>query len=187
MIKRLSLVLAAIGPATFLLSACAGLGSDGRTYPSLAKRTVELRGLEEADAAPDTASVSEAGETQEADAALKQQLADLLGKAQQGKTKFDRLYQEVAGPIRVTRSAAVSSEAWVAAQMNLSRLEQARYDSVYALASLDTLYAGRMQAVETGMASGGIADIDRARKQALAIVDDQNDQVDGLKAALKKP
>ena len=166
-----------------LLSACAGLGPDGRGYPSLAKRPVEAQGTGEAE----TSASAAASQAQGDDGALDQQLAGLTEKARTGGAAFDRLYDEVAGPIRISVAAAVSSEQWVAAQVSLGRLEQARYDSVYALASLDTLYAERMKDVAEGKAAGGVDRIASARADVLRIVDAQNDRVDALRAVLRQP
>ncbi|MCC6481149.1 MAG: hypothetical protein IT554_01905, partial [Sphingomonadaceae bacterium] len=69
----------------------------------------------------------------------------------------------------------------------LARLEHARYDSVSALASLDTLYAERMKALAAGDVRGGVTEILAARRAALVKVDAQNDRVDALKATLRQP
>lgn len=166
--------------AALLLSACAGQGQDGRGYPSLAKRPVEAPTRETpADAIPPAPRPGDY-------ASLDRQLTALTDQARQGGIAFDTLYAEVAGHIRVSASAEVSSEQWVAAQVELGRLEQARYGSVYALASLDTLHAEQMKEVAEG-AAAGVERIEAARAQALAIVDSQNDRVDALRAALKQP
>jgi len=167
----------------FLLSACAGgVGQDGRGYPSLARRPVESQGAGGSEEAA-VAAVAAPAE----DPALKEQLAALARQAEQGREKFDRLYGEVAGSIRVSASAPVASEQWVVAQQALGRLEQARYDSVYVLASLDTLYVQRMRDVAEGTATGGVEQVGAARDKVLAEVDSQNDRVDRLRAVLKQP
>lgn len=165
----------------FLLSACAGAGQDGR-FPALTKRPVETQSVEEEVLAPDIGTAPQAD-----DPALDRKLAELTDQAMRGGAMFDRLYNEVAGRIRLSASAGVSSEQWVAAQVNLGRLEQARHDSVYALAGLDTLYVERMDAVAAGKAAGGLDRIGAARTDALALVDSQNDRVDALRAMLKAP
>lgn len=168
----------------FLLSACAGgMGQDGRGYPSLARRPVESQGTGGSEEAAGIAPVPIPAE----DPALKEQLAALSRQAEQGREKFDRLYGEVAGSIRVSASAPVASEQWVVAQQALGRLEQARYDSVYVLASLDTLYVERMRDVAEGKVAGGVEDVGAARDKVLAEVDSQNDRVDRLRAVLKQP
>lgn len=172
----------------FLLSACAGAGQDGRGYPSLARRPVETQGASSGDEAAE-AGAAEVGVvlSPAIDASLRDRLSGLSRQAEQGAQKFDRLYGQVSGSIRVSAAAAISSEQWVVAQQSLGRLEQARYDSVFALASLDTLYAERMRDVADGKADGGVEEIGAVREQALTIVDSQNDRVDQLRAVLKQP
>lgn len=166
-----------------LLSACAGLAQDPRGYPSLAKRSIETQDTE--DVGPQETGATILSSTD--DPALDGELAALTENARKGAAAFDRLYGEVAGRIRVSASAPVSSEQWVAAQVDLGRLEQARYDSVSALASLDTLYAVRMKDVADGKVVGGVAQIETVRGRALAIVDSQNDRVDALRFVLREP
>lgn len=168
------------------LSACTGMGQDGRGYPSLAKRPVESArvGGEVPNDVQDQGTEAPAAA---ADPALIQKLAILSSQADMGKTAFDALYPAAADHVRAAVGAAVSSEAWVVAHVDLSALEQARYDSVYALASLDTLYAERAKALAEGKVQGGVTEILAARKIALATVDAQNDKVDELKAVLKEP
>lgn len=157
------------------------MGQDGRGYPSLAKRAIET----EAAAASPQPDGSQAPIS--SDTSLTAQLADLSQQAEKGRAAFDALYAEAARRVRVATSAPVSSEQWVAANVDLGRLEQARYDSVFALASLDTLYADRMKAIAGGEAQGGVEEIETARAPVLAMVDAQNDRVDELRAVLKAP
>lgn len=159
---------------------------DGRGYPSLARRPAETARVG-GEVPPDPAAQSGHTEVAPADPALLQQLAALAAQAEKGKGAFDALYDQVAPGIRRASGAGVSSEAWVAAQVDLARLEEARYDSVSALASLDTLYAERMKAQAEGTAQAGIAEIMATRRGALAAVDAQNDRIDALKAGLKQP
>tara|TARA_R110000782_G_scaffold167129_4_gene259144 strand:+ start:30259 stop:30852 length:594 start_codon:yes stop_codon:yes gene_type:complete len=173
--------------AALLLSACAGGGQDGRGYPSLAKRPIETGPADGAARAPaDRAADMLAGE-QSPEPALLRQLADLAAQVGNGDALFERAYDETAGRIRVAASAPVSSEQWVAAHVLLGALEQARYQSAMAMASLDTLYAERLNAIALGKATGGIPQIEAQRTAALAIVDAQNDKVDALRAVLKEP
>ncbi len=169
----------------FVLSACTGgMPQDGRGYPSLARRPIETQGGGDAEVAD---AVVAPAPVPFDDAALKDQIAALSRQAEQGGAKFDKLYRQVAGSIRVSASAPVGGEQWVVAQEALGRLEQARYDSVYALASLDVLYVERVKDVADGKATGGVDEIAAQRDKALAIVDSQNDRVDQLRAVLKQP
>lgn len=167
-----------------LLPACVSLGESGRDFPSLARRPVEMQEAEgSAPASPVAALPAPADDS----AALGARLDALAKQAAHGAAAFDTLYGQVAGRIRGAARAPVLSESWVAAQEDLARLEQARYDSVVALASLDTLYAERVKAVSEGGATGGVEDIQAERGRVLAAVDAQNDRVDALRGLLRRP
>ena len=162
------------------LSGCAGTLTG---YPSLAKRAVENGPVGQAPAtapAPAPAPV-------EVDPALQAQIDKLSAQAQAGSTAFDKAWPAADRSAKAAAGAAVSSEAWVAAQLAVSALEAARNDSVSALASLDTLYVERSDALAEGKARGGVDQIDAARKVALAIVDSQNDRIDAIKGQLAQP
>lgn len=159
------------------LSGCAGTLTG---YPSLAKRPIENAPVGEAQTAPAPAPV-------EVDPALQAEVDRLTGQANAGVTAFDKAWPAADRATRAAAGSAVSSEAWVAAQLAISALETARNDSVSALASLDTLYVERSNALSEGKARGGTEQIDMARKAALATVDSQNDRIDALKERLTQP
>jgi hypothetical protein len=158
-----------------LLSGCAGAHE---SYPSLARRPIETAPIAEI-AAPTPAPA--------ADPKLDADIARLKAQADKGSAAFDTAYARADKLTQVASSAAVSSDAWVTAQLAISNLESARNDSVSALASLDTLYVQRTNAVADGKAQGGLDSIDAARAGVLASVDTQNDRVDALKGRLKQP
>ncbi|MET0371199.1 MAG: hypothetical protein ABW039_07460 [Sphingobium sp.] len=158
-----------------LLTGCAG---PQQNYPSLAKRAAESAPI----AAP-AAPVAPAAP----DPALDAQLAKLTAQVDAGTAAFDNAYARADRASRAASGAAVSSEAWVTAQLSVSALESARNDSVSALASLDTLYVERENAVADGRARGGTDAIDAVRVRALAAVDSQNDRIDALKGRLAQP
>ena len=164
-----------------LLAGCATANESGRGYPSLAKRAVESAPEEQMERG-DAVSAPIAGDT-----ALKTRISELEQQARRGNDAFEALYGEVAGQVGRSGDAAVSSEQWVMAQVNLGRLEGARHDSVYALADLDDLYAARMAAVADGKAAGGVDEVLAARGAVLAMVDAQNDRIDNLRRGLKEP
>lgn len=157
------------------LSGCAGTLTG---YPSLAKRAVENAPVGEAP----TASVAA-----EADPAVQAQVDRLARQAQAGNEAFDKAWPAADRTTRAATGSAVSSEAWVSAQTAISALEAARNDSVSALASLDTLYVQRSNALAEGKAEGTVDQVDTARKAALAIVDSQNDRLDAVKSRLTQP
>lgn len=157
------------------LSGCAGAP---QSYPSLAKRPVESAPM--ATLAPPAAPVP-------ADAALSAEITRHVAQADKGAAAFDVAYARADRAVGAAKGAGVSSDAWVAAQVAISSLESARNDSVSALASLDTLYVQRSNEVADGKAAGGLEDIDAARSAALALVDQQNDRIDAMKARLPQP
>lgn len=157
------------------LSGCAGAP---QTYPSLAKRPIESAPV--ADVAPPPVPAP-------ADPALSAEIARYVEQADKGAAAFDAAHEKADRAVRAAAGAAVSSDVWVAAQVAISALESARNDSVSALASLDTLYVQRSNAVADGKAAGGLEDIDAARAAALSLVDQQNDRIDAMKARLPQP
>ncbi|MCF8706502.1 hypothetical protein [Rhizorhapis sp. SPR117] len=160
------------------LAGCAGSGSG--SYPSLAKRPVES-----GNGASVSAPVSEPVTV---DPALTREVGGLMDKARSGAAAFDAHVQSAKQQVAAAKGSAVSSEAWVTAQVAISDLESERYDSVFALASLDTLYINRLNAVTANAAHSSNTEIvDQARGDALAIIDRQNDILDGLKARLVNP
>lgn len=160
-----------------LLSGCAGGAGQGN-YPSLARRAIERAPV--ATPAPPPMPVA-------ADPALDAQISRYLAQAEAGGSAFDKGYGAAERAARAASDAPVSSEPWIAAQLAISGLESARNDSVSALASLDTLYVQRENAIASGDARGGVEAIEAARTRALAIVDGQNDRIDALKSRLRQP
>lgn len=158
-----------------MLSGCAGAPQN---YPSLAKRPIESAPV--ATVAPPPAPVP-------ADPALSAEIARYVEQADKGAAAFDAAHERADRAVRGASGASVSSDAWVAAQVAISALESARNDSVSALASLDTLYVTRSNAIADGEAAGGLDDIDAARAAALSLVDQQNDRIDAMKARLPQP
>lgn len=158
-----------------MLSGCAGAP---QTYPSLAKRPIESAPIAEPAAPP--APVA-------ADAALNGEIAKYMAQADKGRSAFDAAYARAQKSVGAASGAAVSSDSWVAAQVAISSLEAARNDSVSALASLDTLYVQRTNAVADGKARGGLTEIEAARSATLTSVDQQNDRIDAMKAKLRQP
>ncbi len=161
-----------IASLALILSGCAGAPG---SYPSLAKRSIESAPMQEAPAPPIP---------QKADAALVAQIKGFTDQAARGASAFDTAFARADKAASAAKGAAVSSDAWVAAQVAISALEAARNDSISALASLDTLYVQRTNDVADGKASGGVDEIDAARKATLKMVDDQNDRIDAMKARL---
>jgi hypothetical protein len=167
----------AIQMLALFLAGCAGGGNGD--YPSLAKRPIESRGGVAANP-PVVEAVAD-------DPAVVKEVDGLMQRARAGAAAFDAAVGGTQERVSAAAGSVVSSEAWVAAQLAISNLESQRYDSVFALASLDTLYVSRLNAIAGGEAQGSAEVIDRARSDALAIVDRQNDVLDGLRDRLANP
>jgi hypothetical protein len=170
---------------TLLLAGCVGIGGDGRSYPSLARRPLEASNA----IVMPTAPVPAASVVQPpSDAvALGAMLDRLTAEARRGSSAFEASYPRVAAQVKGATGSAVLSEAWVAANLGISALESARNASVSALASLDKLYADRMNDIMLAKVSGGTDAINVARSEALGLVDAQNDRLDALKSGLRQP
>ena len=167
----------AIQMLALFLAGCAGGGNGD--YPSLAKRPIESGGGVAANP-PRVEAVAD-------DPAVVKEVEGLVQRARAGAVAFDATVGGTQERVNAATGSAVSSESWVAAQLAISNLESRRYDSVFALASLDTLYVRRLNAIAEGEAQGSAELIDRARADALAIVDRQNDVLDGLRDRLANP
>src|SRR3546814_4754065 len=89
----------------------------------------------------------------------------LVQKARKASAIFDANVSGAQQKAAEAAGSAVSSEVWVAAQLAISTLESDRYDSVSALASLDTLYIRRLNAVAGGEVQGGSNVIAKARSE----------------------
>lgn len=150
-----------------------------RPYPSLAKRPIETRDGN----APTATSVPVAP----ADAALAKEVETLGIQAAAADTVFKTELGKARSAVTTAAGTEPASEAWVVGQVAISTTDAARYDSVAALASLDTLYIARQDNTDAGRVAADIATIDPVRTRVLAIVDTQNDALDGLRKSLKAP
>lgn len=149
-----------------MLSACAA----GGAFPSLAPRAVE-----QDDAVAETPDVPAQGATEAVDPQLAARLAGLLADARRGQAAFEALLPSATSAVAGAGSAG--SEAWIAAQLAVSRLEAGRAPSVVALADLDALaiaHAGTA-ALPAVMAARGEA-------QALAVA--QQQRIEALQGRL---
>ncbi|HEY0447155.1 MAG TPA: hypothetical protein VGD19_11950 [Allosphingosinicella sp.] len=155
-------------PFLALLGGCASAGGD---FPSLAPRAVEreLAAERPARAAPVVPD----------DPALAARLAELIGQARQGDAAFEAAL-ESARPAAAGAGAA-GSEGWIAAQMQISRVEAARVATVNALAELDRLGIARAgqptSAADRAAVNAAVADVQ-------AMTDRQHERLESLRASL---
>lgn len=151
------------------------------TYPSLAKRPAETRDRLNETVTP--APVQPAAP----DPALVTQVSQLQTQATAGDTAFKSEVDKNRASIAAASGTAPMSESWVAAQMAISAADSARYESVAALAGLDTLSVERQDTTDGARAAADLATIDPVRTSVLALVDQQNDTLDALRKTLTQP
>ena len=170
--KKLPVLLTIIA---FPLSGCAMQQGD---FPSLQKRPYENEPAISEPAAP-TPSISSLP-------------SDIQGKldaaAAQSRAAHDRFMDRlpaVRSRVDAARGAAVSSESWVVAQMELASLEMTRSPSVEALADIDRLYLQQLQAEVDGSSLGGAEIVARQRQTVLQQVTDQQGAIEGLKETIR--
>jgi hypothetical protein len=154
--------------APLLLGACAG----DAIGPSLAKRPIESRSLEE--------PVREAASPTPADAALQAEIDKQLGRARESQRAFADLLPR-------TQAAAASagtegSESWIGAQQLLTALEGSREGATGALGALDALIAARVLAGQ----DAGLAELQAAQKEVAAIADQQRESFDRVRARINR-
>jgi hypothetical protein len=155
--------------APLVLSACASEAIG----PSLAKRPVENGTMDEParEAAPPPAA---------ADAPLRDRIAELVNRSQQGQRAFAELLPRARDA--ASSAGGEGSESWVIAQQLLSALESARAPSTQALGELDALIAERIN----GGDEAGLAELQAADAQVAAIVDAQQAEMDRLRERLSR-
>lgn len=148
-----------------------------RGFPSLSRRPVESRDRD--------AEIAKAQATpvvvRPLDQAVAQELARLGTKAEAAGKAFDRDLPPSDRAVSAAQNAAPASESWVVAQKALSALDASRFDSVTALASMDSIYVQQLN-------DGGDATVvEGYRAPVAAMVDRQNDRLDSLRLRLRQP
>jgi len=174
MLRRLTAFI-----ALFAVGSAVDAQVDRGAFPSLAKRPVETRDRTLPPPLPVTLAPT--------DPALAGQVEQLARQASEADSAFQ---QQIAGSrnlVAAAQGATPASESWVAAQMAISVLDSVRYDSVAALAGLDTLHVERQNVDDASRAKADFATIDPARIRVLALVDAQNDALDALRSGLSRP
>lgn len=157
-------------PLLLAALALAGCASRGQ-FPSLAMRPAELNSTIEAPERPPIAVP--------ADAALGRDVSILVAEAEAGGRDFDAAY----GPAEsaVARAGASGSDAWVDAEVALSRLEAARGRAAGALGELHQIAARRAdQATSDSDYAALQSAIDRLSRRAA----EDEDRLNRLKARL---
>lgn len=164
-----SLSIAALIP----LAGCATTSDDA--YPDLAPRAVEGR----LDTVPPEPVPLPPAPPPAAD--LAGRIAQLDAQAQAAERRFAAALPVTQAAVGRARGAAVSSEAWVAAQTAISVLESERGPVSDALAEVDALLITRSDAGDRA----GLDELAQLRDRLLAVVAAQQSTIDGLLAALR--
>ncbi|CAN5319431.1 hypothetical protein BH10PSE13_BH10PSE13_13890 [soil metagenome] len=185
MLRRLAALIAlfwagSIGSAHAQSSAGAGTNSQqvhSRGYPSLLRRPVESRNRD----AETAKALAEQPVAKPLDAAVLAELSRLNAQAAAAAQGFERNFAASDRVVASAGGAPVASESWISAQEAISVLDAGRYDSVTALASLDSIYVAQLNA------GGDASMVAGYRTPVLAMVDAQNDRLDSLRFRLARP
>jgi hypothetical protein len=157
------LALAALLSPMLVLAGCTGKGPG---YPSLAPRAIEQRSF--AEPAPPPAS------PQVADPAAVARYAPTIARARAADAAFQRTLDAERAALVRGRGAATGSDAWAAAQVSLSRVQDARAPVIKALADLDAARDAEPTHTDTGEAIAAtqafqqVQQIDSAEVSALS-------------------
>jgi hypothetical protein len=159
----LGLAARVLAPAlTLIATGCAGDPS----FPSLAPRPVEDESLAEP-----TLPAPPPGTPGDVAAA---EYAPAVEKARAADTRFRATLAETRAAITAGRGAATGSDAWLAAQTALSRVEAAREPVATVLADLDAARNGDAARADSGKAAAlarafeAVQAIDAAERRAMA-------------------
>lgn len=157
------------------LSGCAMSEGD---FPSLQKRPYE-----------DGAAIAESEALPAVDIALpadvQSDLNAAVARSGAAHSQFQSRLPAVKRRVDAARNAAVSSESWVAAHVELAALEGDRSPSVEALADIDALFRGQLERETVAGESGGTTIIARQRDVVQAQVDRQQTEIDAMMNRLR--
>ena len=158
-------LLALIAGACLSLGACSLPEGE---FPSLAKRPNETT-----EPVAEPASEPQILSTRLPDS-LRTQLERLLGKHETADSAFRAALPAARQTAQSAAGSASGSENWVVAQMEVSRLEEKRSDSLSALAEIDQLAAGER---DKGADAGLIALMAPYQEKVRRAVDAQTEEI----------
>ena len=181
MVPRSALLL----PAA-LLSACTARGD----FPSLAPRATEytLSGrplpacmARQGEAAPVAPAPDR--DAPVPDAQLRERIETLLGEARRGQSDFAALLPTAEASVR--SAGAAETESWIAAQLQISRLEAARVRIQDSLAELERLALACRN--NPGTHPDDLQRVTAATEELRALASAQQAELDRLSLALRAP
>lgn len=161
--------------AASLLAACSTPEGD---FPSLAKRPYESND-------PIEEPVDEGAQVAASlPASLAAQMADLEARHRAAQAAFERMLPSVRAVATRSSGAATGSEAWANANVQLTRLDYARADSLKVVGEFDALVSKQRDADSTS-GQPMIAPLMEIRQKAIADdVEKQDAEIDRLAAML---
>lgn len=168
--KKLPALVAII---TVTLSGCAMQEGD---FPSLQKRPYEDQPVMTEPAAPVLSSLP---------ADIQGKLEAAVAQSRAAHDRFQARLPAVKSRVDAARGAAVSSESWIVAHMEMAALEIQRSPSVEALADIDALYREQLERETTTGQSGGTAIIARQRDAVQAQVERQQADIAAMTNRLR--
>jgi hypothetical protein len=157
-------------PALLALIALAGCSQAPDRSPSLLPRPIETQAFAEPQRPVPQATP---------DAALDSKIAEISARLDTTRQRFAAAAQDAEAKVAVARGVAEGSEAWLTAHSALSSLESLRTPTIDALAELDRLVIERGQAGQPPYPA-----LAAAAESAQRLVDEQNDRIGALGAAL---
>ena len=165
--KRLSLLI------PFCVLTATGC-ADSTQYPSLAKRSFEV-------ATPEAEPVPAA--PLPADADTRTRLVAALQAARGGVGAFQQALGKARADAAAASGSASGSEAWISAQLSLSRVQSTLEPAFNALADLD---AEKRRLITEKGDSASMSEIDAALAELSALAASQNDEVQSIAARLSR-
>lgn len=158
------------------LAACAAPSGD---FPSLAPRPVEQR----SDAEPAPPPVT----TAPADPALAAQLTRILTDARKGESDFAAALPAAERAVSAARGASSASEAWIAAQTQLSGLDATRAPTASAMTEIDSLYVSLADRASKDATLGGVAEAATVQAEVEGLYNRQVERLTALRNGLSQP
>lgn len=177
--SRLPKILAPALTLGVLLTGCAS----GGPYPSLDRRAVERQyGSAQAVSGPISGATPEPGETAP-DAPLLKRLEELRMRALAANRQFESHEKSARRAVAAAAGAAVASESWSVAQVELAQLDSARSNAMIALADLDSLLIAAAQEGEAGR--GNLAAVTAVRSEVTGWVSAQDAVLASLRGRVR--
>lgn len=155
---------------TVTLSGCAMQQGD---FPSLQKRPYEDEPVMDPPATPLPILSS-------LPADIRGRLDAALAQSRAAHGRYQARLPSVRLRVDAARGAAVSSESWVVAHMEMAALEMERSPSVEALADIDSLYREQLERETEAGQTGGAIIIASQRDAVLAQVHSQQAEIDAM-------